>query len=249
METRAEVWGKGASPSSNGVHDMPFIIQVDAGRCTGCKTCEIACALAHSKTKELVAAALNEPQIEPRIDVRKMGDKAVPVQCRHCEDAPCVEACPNSALRRDASAQAVIYDPDKCEGTLACISACPYGVLEESPEGKVLTKCDLCAEQVEAGGSPACVASCPTGALQLIEVDESVTHRIKWLVEFTIDKDACKMCGLCKKACPVEAIEGKSGKKEKTPHVIDESKCVRCGRCFQACPFDAVRMLWDSEAA
>jgi carbon-monoxide dehydrogenase iron sulfur subunit len=223
---------------------MPFVIQVDAGRCTGCKSCEIACALAHSQTKELVAAAINEPNIQPRINVRKMGELAVPVQCRHCHNAPCVKVCPNGALRRDESVQAVLYDPDKCQGTGACYQACPYGVLEEAPDGHVLTKCDLC--MVDEGGSPACVLACPTGALQLVDLDEEVSHRVKWLVDFAIDKDACKACGLCKKACPVAAVSGESGKGKKTPHEIDESVCVRCGRCFDVCPFDAVRMTWNT---
>lgn len=226
---------------------MAFVIQVDAGRCTGCKTCEIECALAHSKTKELVAAAIGEEMVEPRIRVRKMGHLAVPVQCRHCSDPPCAKACPNDALKRDESAQMVVLYPERCQGTGGCLTACPFGVLEEDANGRVQIKCDLCSERVEAGGSPACVSSCPTGALQLVPVDESVRYRVKWLVEFTIDKDACKACGLCKKACPVEAIEGKSGKTDKTPHVIDEAKCIRCGRCFHVCPFDAVRMTWETQ--
>lgn len=226
---------------------MPFVIDVDAGRCTGCKSCEIACALAHSKTKEL-AAALGEPEIRPRIEVRKMGDLAVPVQCRHCADAPCEEACPNGAFRRDPSAQAVICDQEKCQGTGSCLGACPYGVLDDGLDRHVLTKCDLCAEEVDAGGSPACVSACPTGALRLRDVKGPVARRVEWLVNFTIDEDACKACGLCKKSCPVEAIEGKSGKKEKTPHVIDALKCIRCGRCFNLCPFDAVEMTWQSQA-
>ena len=48
--------------------------------------------------------------------------------------------------------------------------------------------------------------------------------------------DECTGCGACKKACPVDAIEGT--KKEK--HVIDQDKCIKCGQCFEVCKFDAV---------
>jgi len=226
---------------------MAFVIRVDAGRCTGCKSCEIACALAHSRSRELVTAALNEPEVRPRIGVRKMGEQAVPVQCRHCQDAPCAKACPHGALRRDASVQVVLYDPERCQGAGACIPACPYGVLEEDGDGRVLTKCDLCAEGVAAGESPACVAACPTGALEWIESDGPVPHRVTWLVDFAIDKGACKACGLCKKACPAGAVSGQTGK-NKTPHEINPVVCVRCGRCFDVCPFGAVGMRWHTHA-
>ncbi len=226
---------------------MAFVIQVDAARCTGCKSCEIACALAHSSSRELVAAALGEPEIEPRVRVRKMGELAVPIQCRHCGDAPCTAVCPNDALSKDDSTRLVLLHPERCQGTGACFEACPFGVLVEGPDDHVLTKCDLCVAETSQGGSPACVSACPTGALTWVEVDEEVRHRVQWLVDFSIDKEACKACGLCKKACPAEAIEGKSGKKEKTPHEIDPAKCIRCGRCFNACPFDAVRMAWQDQ--
>lgn len=56
------------------------------------------------------------------------------------------------------------------------------------------------------------------------------------LTTFMIDKESCKACGLCRKACPTEAIEGKPGVK----HLIDQEKCIKCGSCRTVCPFDAV---------
>ncbi len=63
----------------------------------------------------------------------------------------------------------------------------------------------------------------------------------KELISYLIDGDKCKACGLCLKACPVEAITG--AKKE--IHVIDQGKCTRCGICLEVCPdrFGAVRCV------
>ena len=59
----------------------------------------------------------------------------------------------------------------------------------------------------------------------------------KDLVTFYIDEESCKACGLCKKACPVDAISGE----KKVPHVIDQEKCIRCRSCFAICKFGSVR--------
>jgi NADH-quinone oxidoreductase subunit F len=52
------------------------------------------------------------------------------------------------------------------------------------------------------------------------------------LVVYTIDTERCSACGLCRKACPVDAISGAP----KVPHTIDPERCVRCGSCFDICP-------------
>ena len=59
----------------------------------------------------------------------------------------------------------------------------------------------------------------------------------KAITTFTIDREKCKACGLCLKACPTEAI---TGGMKKVPAEIDQVKCVTCGACRDACKFDAV---------
>ncbi|MEJ5377255.1 MAG: NADH-quinone oxidoreductase subunit NuoF [bacterium] len=52
------------------------------------------------------------------------------------------------------------------------------------------------------------------------------------LVHYEIDPEKCKACGMCKKKCPVDAIEGAP----KVVHRIIQEKCIRCGTCYEVCP-------------
>ena len=75
--------------------------------------------------------------------------------------------------------------------------------------------------------------------------DEYIAHVVekrcpagvcKALARFEIDPAKCKGCGMCKRACPVQAISGTVGK----PHQIDPKKCIKCGSCKRTCKFGAV---------
>lgn len=116
----------------------------------------------------------------------------VPVLCNHCEDPPCLKACPNKAIvkRQDGI---VLVDQDRCRGTKACVSACPYGniifpetdrwYLDESEpyestfvkprlKPNVARKCTYCAHRVDEGLDPACVVACPTHARIFGDLDD-----------------------------------------------------------------------------
>lgn len=61
-------------------------------------------------------------------------------------------------------------------------------------------------------------------------------HNCSALIEFCIDPELCKACGVCIKDCPTKAITGA----KKVAHVIDTALCIKCGKCFDVCKFDAV---------
>ena len=147
-------------------------IAANPGRCIGCRTCEIACALAHS---ELRIEDMTASDFKARVAILKHEDSSTPVACRQCEDAPCASACPCGAIVADSESVNVLRH--KCIGCKACIMACPYGVMRVTSHkvrrtvcGKPLgfsrkalaQKCDLCASVPEG---PSCVRACPTNVL------------------------------------------------------------------------------------
>jgi carbon-monoxide dehydrogenase iron sulfur subunit len=158
---------------------MAKMIVFDAERCMACKSCMLACALAHSEAGSLVEAVASGTLGRPRVHVEALGESGMPLQCRHCQDAPCIAICPTGAIARETPDSPVVLDAERCIGCRFCVVVCPFGVIEESPDGKAMTKCDLCIERTKAGQPPACVAACPACGLKFVEVDDWVGERRK----------------------------------------------------------------------
>jgi NADP-reducing hydrogenase subunit HndC len=64
---------------------------------------------------------------------------------------------------------------------------------------------------------------CPAGVCQKLQ-------------PYTINKELCHACGICRKECPVGAIKGAP----KQPHSISAEACTKCGKCMAKCPFKAI---------
>ena len=146
---------------------------VDLNRCVGCNSCMIACAIEHSLTKDLFTAIREKPLPKPRIKVKTAKEgSSFPLQCRHCEEPYCVDACIAGAIRKDPETGLVLADEEKCVGCWMCVMVCPFGVIRPSllpgKKEKVAVRCDLC----QGRETPACVEACPTGALFFGEIED-----------------------------------------------------------------------------
>lgn len=121
-------------------------ILVDPLRCSGCRLCEVACALEHEGIIWPEASRIRIFELIPGVNI--------PHTCVQCPDYPCVKACPTGALSVSDETGAVLVDEEKCIKCGACVTACP-GTVPRIPEGKnSVVICDLC------GGNPACVKAC-----------------------------------------------------------------------------------------
>ncbi len=156
---------------------MSKMIVSDPDRCLGCKSCELACAMAHCGAGALAEAVRSGARPQTRVHVEPCGEFGAPIQCHHCEDAPCTAVCPTEAITRESQDDPVLLNQDACIGCRFCMLVCPFGAISISPVGKAMLKCDLCIERTSEGAEPACVSACPTGALKFEEINEWLARR------------------------------------------------------------------------
>ncbi len=134
-------------------------------KCVACKSCEMACSIEHSASKNLLGAALEGPTNRSRMNVQSVGAYSYPLNCNHCENANCMNACPTGAMRRNPDTNSVYVATDICIGCWMCVMACPFGAVTANLATKTALKCDRCPDRVENGRDPACVEACPTQAI------------------------------------------------------------------------------------
>lgn len=149
----------------------------DQTRCTGCDTCTVAC-------KDWNEYPLGSEPANWRWVVEIQSGKFpnlagsyLALSCLHCAHAPCVDACPASAIRKRPKDGIVTVDRDTCLGRdecgATCESVCPYGAPRFGPESNAkMQKCDFCLERWTEGELPVCVMGCPMRALDAGDMED-----------------------------------------------------------------------------
>jgi Fe-S-cluster-containing dehydrogenase component len=95
--------------------------------------------------------------------------------CRHCDDAPCMEACKVEGAIYKREDGLVIIDPEKCTGCKSCVAVCPTNSIYLNENLNIAQKCTGCAHLLDSGEwtEPRCADACPTGALKLMEESDA----------------------------------------------------------------------------
>lgn len=146
-------------------------------RCTGCKTCELACKDYHDLTPEIAFRNVYEYtggtwSQDGLLWSEDVYSYYISGACNHCDMPACMANCAQGAISKDQKTGIVAIDAEKCIGCGLCIESCPYGAPKLDEEKSIAVKCDMCAGRVAEGLVPICVEACPLRALEFGEIEE-----------------------------------------------------------------------------
>ena len=146
-----------------------YAFYFDSSSCTGCKACQAACKDRNGLPVGVLWRRVYEVtgggwERSGEAWVSSVFAYHVSLACNHCERPICMEVCPAAAITQRADG-IVLLDATRCIGCKYCSWACPYGAPQYDEQTGRMTKCTLCADDIDAGRPPACVAACPMRAL------------------------------------------------------------------------------------
>ena len=150
-------------------HQIKWAKVIDHTRCIGCHACTTAC-----KSENVVPLSVTRTYVK-HVDIGEFPQTRRAHQvtrCNQCAHAPCVTACPTTAMFKRADG-IVDFDKSICIGCKACMAACPYDAIFINPEDHSAEKCNFCAHRIDIGLEPACVVVCPTEAILVGDMNDA----------------------------------------------------------------------------
>lgn len=154
-----------------GTGNMKKKLYIDLEICNKCQKCVVKCAYAY------------HPDNNGITYLREKG--AFGTVCRHCEQAPCVSACPNDSLKKKDDG-ILVRANFKCTGCHSCVVACPFGTIFLDNIDHKTSQCDLCIELLKGTQGPACISTCPYGALKFGEFEANAEEHKTGVGEYAV---------------------------------------------------------------
>lgn len=143
---------------------------INTKKCVGCYACRVACQMVNGLESDEAFIKFDEMEqgVYPNVYA-----EVVPVQCMHCEDAPCEAVCPTHATYT-TDLGVVLVDEERCIGCKYCMAACPYQVRVHNEKTGTVDKCRFCTVSAETSGTKmcSCVEACLTGARIFGDLDD-----------------------------------------------------------------------------
>jgi Fe-S-cluster-containing dehydrogenase component/formate-dependent nitrite reductase membrane component NrfD len=141
---------------------------IDQTRCIGCHACTTACKSENDVPVGVFRTWVKNVEVGTFPEVKR---HFAVLRCNHCEEPPCVEVCPVTAMYQRPDGL-VDFDHDACIGCKACMQACPYDAIYMDPDSNTAAKCNFCSHRVDEGLLPACVVVCPEEALLFGDLED-----------------------------------------------------------------------------
>jgi Fe-S-cluster-containing dehydrogenase component len=155
------------------------VFVIDVEDCVGCYACQFVCKDEHVANDW---SPIAKPQPDTgqfwmkleeyvRGTVPKVEMHYIPNLCMHCDEAPCIPACPIEGAIYKREDGLVIIDTDKCTGCKNCVDACPYDAIYFNEDLNLAQKCTGCAHLLDGGEwkIPRCADACPTECIKFGE--------------------------------------------------------------------------------
>lgn len=150
---------------------MAKILTLAPEKCTGCRTCELACSFQHEQEFRPSSSRVS-------VFTWESVGISVPMMCLQCDSAACMKVCPVGAISKSETG-AMVINQSRCIQCKMCITACPFGNTTYDQVSCKIMKCDLC------DGDPACARFCPSGAITYQEpVDATMSKKKAYASKF-----------------------------------------------------------------